>query len=75
MSSSFTNQVLAQIELWTKADQYKNDVYVLPKHLDEKVARLHLDKLGVKLTTLSDKQANYIGVSPEGPFKPDHYRY
>jgi adenosylhomocysteinase len=75
MSSSFTNQVLAQIELWTKADQYKNDVYVLPKHLDEKVARLHLDKLGVKLTTLSDKQASYIGVSPEGPFKPDHYRY
>jgi adenosylhomocysteinase len=75
MSSSFTNQVLAQIELWTKSDQYKNDVYVLPKHLDEKVARLHLDKLGVKLTTLSDKQAAYIGVSPEGPFKPDHYRY
>jgi len=75
MSSSFTNQVLAQIELWTGADKYKNDVYVLPKHLDEKVARLHLDKLGVKLTTLNDKQAAYIGVSPEGPFKPDHYRY
>src|SRR5213083_2082610 len=75
MSSSFTNQVLAQIELWTGADKYKNDVYVLPKHLDEKVARLHLDKLGVKLTTLNDKQASYIGVSPEGPFKPDHYRY
>jgi adenosylhomocysteinase len=75
MSSSFTNQVLAQIELWTKSDQYKNDVYVLPKHLDEKVARLHLDKLGVKLTTLSDKQASYIGVSQQGPFKPDHYRY
>ena len=75
MSSSFTNQVLAQIELWTKSDQYQNDVYVLPKHLDEKVARLHLDKLGVKLTTLNDKQAAYIGVSPEGPFKPDHYRY
>jgi len=75
MSSSFTNQVLAQIELWTKSDQYKNEVYVLPKHLDEKVARLHLDKLGVKLSTLSDKQAAYIGVSPAGPFKPDHYRY
>jgi adenosylhomocysteinase len=75
MSSSFTNQVLAQIELYTKGDEYKNDVYVLPKHLDEKVARLHLDKLGVKLTTLSDKQASYIGVSREGPFKPEHYRY
>ncbi|MBA3511638.1 adenosylhomocysteinase [Sphingomonas sp.] len=75
MSSSFSNQVLAQIELWTGADKYKNDVYVLPKHLDEKVAALHLDKLGVKLTKLSDKQAAYIGVSPEGPFKPEHYRY
>jgi adenosylhomocysteinase len=75
MSSSFTNQVLAQIELWTKSDQYKNDVYVLPKHLDEKVARLHLDKLGVKLTKLNEKQAAYIGVSPDGPFKPEHYRY
>ncbi|WP_114951333.1 adenosylhomocysteinase [Sphingosinicella terrae] len=75
MSSSFTNQVLAQIELWTKSDQYKNDVYVLPKHLDEKVAALHLDKLGVKLTTLSERQADYIGVPVEGPFKPDHYRY
>ena len=75
MSSSFTNQVLAQIELWTKSDQYKNDVYVLPTHLDEKVAALHLDKLGVKLTKLNDKQAAYIGVSPDGPFKPDHYRY
>jgi adenosylhomocysteinase len=75
MSSSFTNQVLAQIELWTKSDQYKNDVYVLPKHLDEKVARLHLGKLGVHLTELSEKQAAYIGVSPQGPFKPDHYRY
>ena len=75
MSSSFTNQVLAQIELWTKSDQYQNDVYVLPKHLDEKVAALHLDKLGVKLTKLTDKQANYIGVATEGPFKPDHYRY
>jgi adenosylhomocysteinase len=75
MSSSFTNQVLAQIELFTTAGKYKNEVYVLPKHLDEKVARLHLDKLGVKLTELSDKQAAYIGVARDGPFKPDHYRY
>ena len=75
MSASFTNQTLAQIELFTKADQYKNDVYVLPKHLDEKVAALHLEKLGVKLTKLSQKQADYIGVPTEGPFKPDHYRY
>lgn len=75
MSASFTNQVLAQIELWTNHGAYKNDVYVLPKHLDEKVAALHLDKLGVKLTKLSDKQAKYIGVPTEGPFKPDHYRY
>jgi len=75
MSSSFTNQVLAQLELWTKSDQYGNDVYVLPKHLDEKVAALHLDKLGVHLTKLSEKQAAYIGVSTEGPFKPEHYRY
>jgi adenosylhomocysteinase len=75
MSSSFTNQTLAQIELWTGGDKYKNEVYVLPKHLDEKVAALHLDKLGVKLTKLSDKQAAYIGVTPQGPFKPDHYRY
>jgi len=75
MSSSFTNQVLAQIELFTKADQYQNQVYVLPKHLDEKVARLHLDKLGVKLSTLTPKQAAYIGVPQQGPFKPDHYRY
>ena len=75
MSSSFTNQTLAQIELFTKSDQYKNDVYVLPKHLDEKVAALHLEKLGVKLTTLSKKQADYIGVPVEGPFKADHYRY
>ncbi|MEO5810056.1 MAG: adenosylhomocysteinase [Sphingomicrobium sp.] len=75
MSASFTNQVLAQIDLWTGGDKYGNDVYVLPKHLDEKVAALHLDKLGVKLTTLSDKQAAYIGVSQQGPFKPDHYRY
>jgi len=75
MSSSFTNQVLAQIELWTGGDRYENKVYVLPKHLDEKVAALHLEKLGVKLTKLTDKQAAYIGVSTEGPFKPDHYRY
>lgn len=75
MSASFTNQTLAQIELWTKAEKYGNDVYVLPKHLDEKVAALHLEKLGVKLTTLSDKQASYIGVKQQGPFKPEHYRY
>jgi adenosylhomocysteinase len=75
MSASFTNQTLAQIELWTKSDQYKNEVYVLPKHLDEKVAALHLEKLGVKLSQLTPKQAGYIGVPVEGPFKPDHYRY
>jgi adenosylhomocysteinase len=75
MSASFTNQVLAQIELWTKGEKYQNRVYVLPKHLDERVARLHLDKLGVKLTELSEKQASYIGVKPTGPFKPEHYRY
>ncbi|WP_296678696.1 adenosylhomocysteinase [Novosphingobium sp.] len=75
MSSSFTNQTLAQIELFTKASEYKNEVYVLPKHLDEKVAALHLEKLGVKLTTLSKKQSDYIGVPQAGPFKPDHYRY
>ncbi len=75
MSASFTNQVLAQIELFTKGDQYANEVYVLPKHLDEKVARLHLAKIGVKLTELSSEQAAYIGVSSEGPFKPEHYRY
>ncbi|WP_312490096.1 adenosylhomocysteinase [Sphingomonas sp.] len=75
MSASFTNQTLAQIELWTKGDNYKNEVYVLPKHLDEKVAALHLEKLGVQLSKLSEKQAAYIGVPVEGPFKPDHYRY
>ncbi|MCO6048911.1 adenosylhomocysteinase [Mesorhizobium sp. RP14(2022)] len=75
MSASFTNQVLAQIELWTKQGDYENKVYVLPKHLDEKVARLHLDKLGAKLTNLSDEQAAYIGVTPQGPFKAEHYRY
>ena len=75
MSSSFTNQTLAQIELFTKAGEYQNEVYVLPKHLDEKVAALHLEKLGVKLSKLTQKQADYIGVPVEGPFKPDHYRY
>jgi adenosylhomocysteinase len=75
MSCSFTNQVLAQIELFTKGDEYRNDVYVLPKHLDEKVAALHLSKLGVHLTQLNQRQADYIGVPVEGPFKPDHYRY
>ncbi len=75
MSNSFTNQVLAQIELATNRDRYENRVYVLPKHLDEKVARLHLEKIGVKLTTLTPEQAQYIGVPQEGPFKPDHYRY
>jgi adenosylhomocysteinase len=75
MSCSFTNQTLAQIELFTKNGEYDNDVYVLPKHLDEKVAALHLEKLGVHLTKLSQKQADYIGVPVEGPFKPDHYRY
>jgi adenosylhomocysteinase len=75
MSSSFTNQTLAQIELWTNPGKYKNQVYTLPKQLDEKVARLHLDKIGVKLTKLSDKQASYIGVPQAGPFKSDQYRY
>ncbi|MCB9987975.1 MAG: adenosylhomocysteinase [Rhodospirillales bacterium] len=75
MSASFTNQTLAQIELWTCHDMYENKVYVLPKHLDEKVARLHLEKLGVKLTKLTQEQADYIGVEIEGPFKPEHYRY
>jgi adenosylhomocysteinase len=75
MSASFTNQVLAQIELWTKGDDYNNEVYILPKHLDEKVARLHLDRIGVKLSKLNNEQAAYIGVSSEGPFKPEHYRY
>jgi len=75
MSASFTNQVLAQIELWENTDKYGNDVYILPKHLDEKVARLHLDRIGVKLSKLNPEQAAYIGVTPEGPFKPEHYRY
>jgi adenosylhomocysteinase len=75
MSASFTNQTLAQIELWTRNEQYKNDVYVLPKHLDEKVAALHLEKLGVQLSKLTPKQSSYINVPEAGPFKPDHYRY
>ena len=75
MSNSFTNQTLAQIELWTNADSYENDVYMLPKHLDEKVAKLHLAKIGVELETLSNDQAAYIGVEVEGPYKPEHYRY
>ena len=75
MSASFTNQVLAQIELYSKGDEYENRVYVLPKHLDEKVARLHLEKLGATLTAMSDDQASYIGVDQQGPFKPEHYRY
>ncbi|MAM63495.1 adenosylhomocysteinase [Maritimibacter sp. UBA3975] len=75
MSASFTNQVLAQIELWTRGENYKNEVYILPKHLDEKVARLHLDRIGVKLTELQKDQADYIGVSVDGPYKPEHYRY
>ncbi len=75
MSNSFSNQVIAQIEVFTKTEDYARQVYVLPKHLDEKVARLHLDALGVKLTQLSKDQAEYIGVDVEGPYKPDHYRY
>jgi adenosylhomocysteinase len=75
MSASFTNQVLAQLELWNNTDQYEKKVYVLPKHLDEKVASLHLKKLGVQLTELSTAQADYLGLSQEGPFKPEHYRY
>ena len=75
MSASFANQVLAQIELWEKSDNYENKVYVLPKNLDEKVAMLHLERLGVQLTTLSEEQASYISVDQAGPFKPDHYRY
>lgn len=75
MSNSFTNQTLAQIELWTNAESYGNEVYMLPKHLDEKVAKLHLAKIGVELETLSNDQADYIGVTVEGPYKPEHYRY
>src|SRR5690606_37564145 len=75
MSNSFTNQVLAQLELFQHAEKYKNEVYVLPKHLDERVARLHLDRIGARLTELTGEQARYIGVSPDGPYKSDHYRY
>lgn len=75
MSNSFTNQVLAQMELWNHSEKYENKVYMLPKHLDEKVARLHLEKLGVKLTTLSKQQSDYLGIPVEGPYKPEHYRY
>ena len=75
MSNSFTNQVLAQIELWKHSDRYENKVYMLPKHLDEQVARLHLEKLGVELEELEREQASYIGVKVEGPYKPEYYRY
>ena len=75
MSNSFTNQVMAQIDLWGNGSKYENKVYVLPKLLDEKVARFHLDKLGVKLTRLSEKQAKYLDIPIEGPYKPDEYRY
>jgi adenosylhomocysteinase len=75
MSASFTNQVMAQIEFFTNAKKYENKVYILPKVLDEKVARLHLKKIGINLTKLSKKQAEYINVPVEGPYKPDHYRY
>jgi adenosylhomocysteinase len=75
MSASFTNQVLAQIELWANPGKYENKVYVLPKPLDEKVAQLHLDKLGAKLTKLTPTQAEYLGTAATGPFKPEHYRY
>jgi adenosylhomocysteinase len=75
MSASFTNQVLAQMELWNNGDAYAVGVHILPKHLDEKVARLHLARIGVKLTELKKEQADYIGVTVEGPFKPEHYRY
>ena len=75
MSNSFANQVLAQIELAQHLDRYQKQVYVLPKHLDEKVARLHLEKLGVRLTELTSQQANYLGIPAEGPYKPEHYRY
>ena len=75
MSASFTNQVLAQLELWKNGGKYENKVYTLPKHLDEKVARLHLAKIGVELETLDTDQAEYIGVAVDGPFKPEYYRY
>ncbi|MGB5499079.1 MAG: adenosylhomocysteinase, partial [Maribacter sp.] len=75
MSNSFTNQTLAQIELWKNSSAYENKVYMLPKHLDEKVAKLHLSRLGAELTELREEQAKYIGVTVEGPFKPEYYRY
>src|SRR5690606_32311426 len=75
MSNSFTNQTLAQLELWKNHDNYENKVYTLPKHLDEKVARLHLEKIGVTLETLNKDQADYIGVEVDGPYKPEQYRY
>jgi adenosylhomocysteinase len=75
MSNSFANQTLAQLDLWTNKDSYENKVYVLPKKLDEEVARLHLEKIGVKLTTLSQKQADYLGVPVDGPYKAEFYRY
>ncbi|NCT72551.1 MAG: adenosylhomocysteinase, partial [Xanthomonadaceae bacterium] len=75
MSNSFSNQTLAQIDLWANKDAYASKVYILPKQLDEEVARLHLEKIGVKLTTLTKDQADYLGVAVEGPYKPDHYRY
>jgi adenosylhomocysteinase len=75
MSNSFTNQVMAQLEIFTHPDFYERKVYTLPKHLDEEVARLHLEKLGVKLTTLTEEQADYLGIPVSGPYKPDHYRY
>jgi adenosylhomocysteinase len=75
MSNSFSNQTLAQLDLWKNKDKYEIDVYTLPKKLDEEVARLHLEKIGVKLTELTPRQADYIGVPVEGPYKPDHYRY
>ncbi len=75
MSNSFANQTLAQLDLWKNKDMYKVGIYILPKKLDEEVARLHLEKIGVKLTTLSKKQADYLGVSVEGPYKAEHYRY
>ena len=75
MSNSFTNQVMAQMELWSNSANYENKVYMLPKHLDEKVARLHLEKVGVTLDTLNSKQSEYLGIKADGPYKPDHYRY
>jgi adenosylhomocysteinase len=75
MSNSFTNQTLAQIELWNNSEKYDNDVYVLPKTLDEKVARLHLEKIGVKLTKLTKEQSEYLGIDEDGPYKPETYRY